>query len=580
MEHESNHSKDISIVLDKFITLAKNTYEIEISDLPSEFHLEKSQGVYKTIADSFTSLTNGVCWVWAFNKERNLFIYKASSETNHALEKLDLKPTLLNSLNHEWPYKILKDKEIRDNELVASLLKPYSFEGVVLLPMHSPKQADLVGTIICCIPKNFGLDKNALTILASLATQAALAVDHTRLVERLGTLQEIAAKISKEMQSLSILRLILDKALDLPQFATGQLYLTDRSQRSLYLVDWRVEGDKTPPQSIPFGKSILGEVAKSRKSEYIADISAVKDNDLGQEIGSLFAVPIIAGENLLGVLSIQSTKPSAFTELDRYLIGAFAHFAAISLWAFLRSMEVAYTNLVLVAEDHASGSMLINIKGIADNLCKRLTDGNLDSTTLELAQKLNNLAYKGLKRVSDQNDIFDQGRTLGSDLFNSGWRIESIPIDSLVRDLVETLKPEMDRYNIRLDFECNCVFYDVNGLRPLLISAFRQILDNAIEELMEQSSEDANKLIRIEITSDESNDIQVLISDTGRGIPEEIRERIFKDRISTKSKVEGFGLRIAKYIFDCHGSVIRLSNETVGGATFIINLPARRGRHQ
>ena len=66
------------------------------------------------------------------------------------------------------------------------------------------------------------------------------------------------------------------------------------------------------------------------------------------------------------------------------------------------------------------------------------------------------------------------------------------------------------------------------------------------------------------------------VADTGRGMPPEVRERLFTDRaISTKPGGTGLGTRIVKNVVDAHGGKIWVESELGKGTTFFIRLPLR-----
>jgi signal transduction histidine kinase len=76
-------------------------------------------------------------------------------------------------------------------------------------------------------------------------------------------------------------------------------------------------------------------------------------------------------------------------------------------------------------------------------------------------------------------------------------------------------------------------------------------------------------------TSRENNNVLIQIQDTGMGIPEEIRNKIFEAFFTTKQKVKGVGLGLSVcygIIKDHHGE-ITIESEEGKGATFIITLP-------
>jgi signal transduction histidine kinase len=70
--------------------------------------------------------------------------------------------------------------------------------------------------------------------------------------------------------------------------------------------------------------------------------------------------------------------------------------------------------------------------------------------------------------------------------------------------------------------------------------------------------------------------VVIEISDTGEGIPEDMKSRIFQPFITTKSRGTGLGLAITSRLIDQHGGDLGVDNNRDGGATFRINLPVTR----
>jgi two-component system sensor kinase FixL len=68
--------------------------------------------------------------------------------------------------------------------------------------------------------------------------------------------------------------------------------------------------------------------------------------------------------------------------------------------------------------------------------------------------------------------------------------------------------------------------------------------------------------------------VEVLVSDTGPGIPHDQLATIFEPFVTTKEGGLGVGLSIARSIVEAHGGRIQAENNEDGGATFRFNLPA------
>src|SRR5690606_19344458 len=55
----------------------------------------------------------------------------------------------------------------------------------------------------------------------------------------------------------------------------------------------------------------------------------------------------------------------------------------------------------------------------------------------------------------------------------------------------------------------------------------------------------------------QDGEVEVELSDTGRGMPPEVRERIFEPFFSTKERGTGLGLAVSRQIVQAHGGSIR-----------------------
>jgi two-component system NtrC family sensor kinase len=76
-------------------------------------------------------------------------------------------------------------------------------------------------------------------------------------------------------------------------------------------------------------------------------------------------------------------------------------------------------------------------------------------------------------------------------------------------------------------------------------------------------------------TSAVDGKVRITVSDTGSGIPEEIRDRIFEAFFTTKSDVKGVGLGLSVCfgIIRQHNGEISVESEIDVGTTFVITLP-------
>ena len=126
----------------------------------------------------------------------------------------------------------------------------------------------------------------------------------------------------------------------------------------------------------------------------------------------------------------------------------------------------------------------------------------------------------------------------------------------------------LEGITVKLDLEAGLpqVLADPDAMRR----AFANLIDNAAEAMH-------GSLLRVlSIHSGLSEDgtaVEVSISDTGHGLTDEIRERLFLPFYSTKHRGTGLGLSIAAKIAQEHGGSIRAESNTPKGARFLVRVP-------
>lgn len=154
--------------------------------------------------------------------------------------------------------------------------------------------------------------------------------------------------------------------------------------------------------------------------------------------------------------------------------------------------------------------------------------------------------------------------------------LSEFSLRGLMEELIELHSEQMRVAGIQFDFQApSHEDSRLHADRRLLHQALRNVLVNAIQVLHGS----VKKQIRIRLESTGSDQLRLLISDTGPGIPAENLGKIFEVFFSTRKGGSGFGLAIARKIVEEHGGTIRAENNPESlGATFIIELPTRPGR--
>jgi signal transduction histidine kinase len=133
--------------------------------------------------------------------------------------------------------------------------------------------------------------------------------------------------------------------------------------------------------------------------------------------------------------------------------------------------------------------------------------------------------------------------------------------------MTEVITPENVEVQTRIDKNIPEVPADAQ----LLKRVFFNLLNNALQAMPK-----GGKLkVKMQNRKNPKGEDKVLISfeDTGVGIPEEVKPKIFKPLFTTKSKGQGFGLVVCKRVIEAHGGTIGFESEEGKGTKFTVELP-------
>ncbi len=104
--------------------------------------------------------------------------------------------------------------------------------------------------------------------------------------------------------------------------------------------------------------------------------------------------------------------------------------------------------------------------------------------------------------------------------------------------------------------------------------AVRRALANLIDNAAEAMQGSLLRMLGIDTSvSEDGAAVEVVVSDTGHGLTDQIRERLFLPFYSTKHRGTGLGLAIAAKIVQEHGGSIRAESNSPKGARFVLRLP-------
>jgi len=142
-------------------------------------------------------------------------------------------------------------------------------------------------------------------------------------------------------------------------------------------------------------------------------------------------------------------------------------------------------------------------------------------------------------------------------------KIETIDVHKTIDDVIAMFN-KYQRVNFRINYNAERSAIDAD--RQELSRSFVNIIRNSIQAMNEKGD------IYIETTSSNES-INIIIRDTGPGIPDEVKSRLFEPNFSTKTDGMGLGLSIVKKCVDDLNGIIGIESKAGEGTTVRITIP-------
>lgn len=107
------------------------------------------------------------------------------------------------------------------------------------------------------------------------------------------------------------------------------------------------------------------------------------------------------------------------------------------------------------------------------------------------------------------------------------------------------------------------------------VGALNQILLNLATNAIHAMKDGGVLSVQFGLSTEDNNKVRLVVADTGGGIPDEVKMKIFQPFFTTKQAGEGtgIGLTVVKRLTEEHGGRVRVKTETGKGTTFILDFP-------
>jgi signal transduction histidine kinase len=354
------------------------------------------------------------------------------------------------------------------------------------------------------------------------------------------------------------------------------LYLHDEEKATVRCASFTNDSRTPPPAGeLPLDSCLVASPIHTRHQVWFSDIQSPEYRELldlpaDHALRSVLATPMLFEGDVLGVVAIFTDQVHRFDNDEKRLCAALASMGSVALQNarlyarvfqsedVLRKNERLTTLGLLAAEiAHEIRNPLTVLKLLHGGLGADFPEGDPRRTDMRvIAEKLDQLE-------SIVTRVLNFAKAPSS--LHSRWSLADIVEDTLV---LVRLKLAQSKVSVRFEPPARPLF--VEGHKGQLQQVLLNLLLNATHAMPEGGT------ITLTITTEEQSGVEnaVLdISDTGTGVAEDLRDRIFDSFLSGRPDGTGLGLAIAKRILLSHHGDIVLRVTSPSGTTMRITLP-------
>jgi signal transduction histidine kinase len=293
---------------------------------------------------------------------------------------------------------------------------------------------------------------------------------------------------------------------------------------------------------------------------------------------SELTVPIHIGDQVAGVLDVQSPETDAFDDNDVVVLETLASQLATAVenarlyaeaQAALRKLQETQAQLVQSARLAAIGELAA---GVAHEINNPLTSilGFAELASWELAP--DGAGRRDLEVIfAEARRARDIVRNLLEFARQTAPLVEPADINFLLGQVLALIRSHLEKGGVVVEEQyapdLDRIVLDAGQMKQVFLS------------LMTNAAQAMPKGGRLRVgTARVGEEIAVRIADTGMGIPRRDQERIFEPFFTTKPSGTGLGLSVTLGIVQQHGGRIEVESEEGQGSMFTVWLPADGGR--
>jgi signal transduction histidine kinase len=415
-------------------------------------------------------------------------------------------------------------------------------------------------TYIKALEKTIELLKREVEFKSKTTTDFKDSIDEIILIQRLAT------KISTSLNYEDIVTELIELTRQIIPVIDCNVYIYDDEKRKFTKLSSRGSEYLDEVMETYIEDGIIDYVLREKRSIVLPDINSFEERNF-------IIVPLILRNEGIGVYLIHTSKKQMeFTNQILLLLSILANQTAVAVEnsrnynALLKTTEelkLTQAQMIQAAKLAAVGELAGGIAHEINNPLQILL-GHIQ--LIQLGRDL----PKRIEIVKEQVEKISQivRRLLNfSRKVPEDFKLEPVNINFAIQEMTTFMSYQFKYNDIELILKLDPALPLVYGNKIYLQQVFLNLMINAKDAMPE-----GGKLV-IE-TKLENGNVIIKFSDTGVGIPDDIKDKIFEPFFTTKgSKGTGLGLSISRWIIRKHNGEIKVESQQGKGSTFTITLP-------
>jgi K+-sensing histidine kinase KdpD/DNA-binding response OmpR family regulator len=463
------------------------------------------------------------------------------------------------------------------------------------------------------VDKENAFSESDMRLLTTLTNSMSVALENARLFDEtthlladakqraseLTTVNNISKALASQLNPNELIKFVGDELRDL--FNANIVYLALLNKKTKVIHFPYQFGDNMTP--LKLGEGLTSNIILTGESLLFNKDVEVQTDQLGlQRVGipaaSYLGVPIPVGDEIIGVLSVQSTEQeNRFNESDQRLLITIASSVGVALRnaQLFEDVEQAKMEAELASKtaekaneaksaflstvSHELRTPLTSVLGFAKIIRKRLddkifsildkSDPKTAKTVDQITENLKVVISEGERLTHLINDVLDLAKIEAGRM---EWNQEKVSLSEVAERAIAATTSLFDQKQVQLVKKIDQNLPEIIGDQDKLIQVVINLFSNAVK-FTEKGTVTCSLYKK-------NNEIIVSIRDTGIGIAPEDYDAVFEqfkqvggDTLTDKPKGTGLGLPICKEIIEHHGGRIWVESEIGKGSTFSFALP-------